>query len=491
MINGQWAFYGRSSIQQSDGYRDHAGVSGHSLFFGGGYFSEKHILKFTAFTGRAKTALAYLAVPKSVLENQRTFNPLSQEEVDDFIQSIVMLEYATPIHDDILFSSTVYLNHADGNYTVWLAPDLYNFGLTSYFYGLNASLQYERPTLDIKIGLHANDYVRYHSAFIAPFQSSQLYKNAGHKNEMAVFVKMSKQVGRLGIFADMQGRMTKFSYAQDRATYLDIDSIGWHFFNPKAGLTWKIAKHYMLYASIGKTSREPTRNDMFAGFDNIDASNVADIGDFSKVKPETVVDYEAGSKWIWNRGQIHLNLYHMQFRNEIAAIGELSYIGLPLRKNVASSYRKGMELFIHLDPTKQFRLHTQVNLSRNQIASYTEDQSNQTYTHVQPLLTPTLQFSQMIGYKPKPWVELSITGRYTGYSYLDNTSNDDFTVPASLIFDGSVDFLFFRDRSLLKFWINNIANTKYTLSGYVADGESNFYPMARRNYYVSYTHHFQ
>ncbi|MCB1198560.1 MAG: TonB-dependent receptor, partial [Deltaproteobacteria bacterium] len=283
----------------------------------------------------------------------------------------------------------------------------------------------------------------------------------------------------------------KFSYEQDRATHFDIDSMDWHFFNPKAGLTWTIAKYHTLYASIGKTRREPTRNDMFAGFDNIDASNVADIGDFSKVKPETVVDYEVGSKWIWNSGQMHLNFYHMQFRNEIAAIGELSYIGLPLRKNVASSYRKGIELFVDLNPTKQFRLHTQVNLSQNQIASYREDQSNHTYTHVQPLLTPTVQFSQMIGYKPKSWVELSITGRYTGSSYLDNTSNDNFTVPASLIFDGSMDFSFFGDRSLLKFWINNIANTKYSLSGYVADGESNFYPMARRNYYVSYTHHFQ
>ncbi|MCB1198555.1 MAG: TonB-dependent receptor plug domain-containing protein, partial [Deltaproteobacteria bacterium] len=204
LINDQWAFYGRYSMQQSDGYRDHAGVSGHSLFFGGGYFSEKHILKLTAFTGRAKTALAYLAVPKSMLETQRRFNPLTPEEVDDFTQSIVMLEYALPIHDNVLFSSTVYLNHADGNYTVWLAPDLYNFGLTSYFYGLSASLQYERPTFDIKIGLHANNYVRYHSAFIAPFRSSQLYKNAGHKNEMAAFVKISKQIRRLGIFTDMQ-----------------------------------------------------------------------------------------------------------------------------------------------------------------------------------------------------------------------------------------------------------------------------------------------
>ncbi len=33
----------------------------------------------------------------------------------------------------------------------------------------------------------------------------------------------------------------------------------------------------------------------------------------------------------------------MNFRNEIAPIGALSYIGNPLRENVGASYRRGVE----------------------------------------------------------------------------------------------------------------------------------------------------
>ena len=44
-----------------------------------------------------------------------------------------------------------------------------------------------------------------------------------------------------------------------------------------------------------------------------------------------------------------VNVYSMDFRNEIAPIGALSLTGSPLRKNVGASYRRGVEADVHGD----------------------------------------------------------------------------------------------------------------------------------------------
>ena len=43
---------------------------------------------------------------------------------------------------------------------------------------------------------------------------------------------------------------------------------------------------------------------------------------------------------------LQANVYAMEFSNEIALTGELSEIGLPLRRNVDDSYRRGVELVV-------------------------------------------------------------------------------------------------------------------------------------------------
>jgi outer membrane receptor protein involved in Fe transport len=69
-------------------------------------------------------------------------------------------------------------------------------------------------------------------------------------------------------------------------------------------------------------------------------------------------------------------------------------------------------------------------------------------------------------------------------AYLDNTNNDVFTVDDSFLLDGALIFTLF-NRHTLNVQANNLTNQKYFTSGYVADGQSNYFAMARRNYYIS------
>src|SRR5205814_1524944 len=72
-------------------------------------------------------------------------------------------------------------------------------------------------------------------------------------------------------------------------------SVDWTFLNPKVGLTYTVVPALSLYGSLGANTREPARSDMFAGFDNLDTSNAAFVGDLRRVRPERVRDLEAGT----------------------------------------------------------------------------------------------------------------------------------------------------------------------------------------------------
>src|SRR5579885_1124114 len=111
---------------------------------------------------------------------------------------------------------------------------------------------------------------------------------------------------------------------------------------------------------------------MLAGFDNLDTSNVAFVGSLSRVKPETVHDIESGLTYHGLDLDASVDLYSMDFRNEIAPIGMLSYIGSPLRKNVASSHRRGVEADFTYRGVPRLVLSANATASANRIRDYVD-----------------------------------------------------------------------------------------------------------------------
>lgn len=208
------------------------------------------------------------------------------------------------------------------------------------------------------------------------------------------------------------------------------------------------------------------------------------MNDFTHVKPEQVTDYELGIKWQQRCVKLELNGYAMEFRNEIAAIGQLSYIGLPLRKNVTESYRRGLELTLKLRPVKGLELTTQANASRNRIRRYTTDYDSASYANVQPLLTPELILHQTVSYAITSWLNTEVGAHYLSQAFLDNTNNSAYTVPASLIFHASLSCRFLRHYSL-SVLVNNLGNTRYYTAGQVQGTQPAYFAMATRNYFVT------
>lgn len=485
MLNKKMAFYARGSFTGSDGFRINSGTQGQSFFLSGVYLAKKGILKFTGFTGISKNQMAYLAIADTSLKINYRENFLSKEEKDTFTQSMAMLQYIVPLGKYSFLNTSAYYTFLEGGYNILFSPDLYNFSVRSNFYGGIVNYQFQKNNLKINAGIHGNDYSRTHYCFIQPNSDSLLYKNTGHKSEFSSFLKIAYELNKFTLFADIQYRVAQFNYSADKKSPLNIQAVSWQFINPKGGISYLLNDKHVLYASFGQTGREPTRNDLFAGYDNLDSLNYQEVGSLSRVKPETVTDIEAGTKLVFKKIKLDLNLYNMQFKNEIAAIGQLSYIGLPLRKNVESSYRRGLELNLIAEPLKGLIFSTQANMSDNLINSYTTDYDSITYKNVQPLLTPKIIFNQSVDYTFTNWLQAGVNCRYLSEAFLDNSNNKNYTVPSSLIFNGSITLTILKKHSL-NFMINNIANTKYYTSGYVQGTQPYYFAMATRNYFVTF-----
>ncbi|MEO7041948.1 MAG: TonB-dependent receptor [Gemmatimonadaceae bacterium] len=483
-LPNHFAFYGRVSALHTDGYRYHSGVEGTSGFLSGGYFGDRDILKFTAVSGLMRDTMAYLAVPEADLAVDRRINPLSPRERDGFGERLLSLAYTHLLSTNSSISTTLYRLSATGDYDV-LLDSLETLHLDFVSYGVMSAWSYHRDGVKLDLGVNADTYARDHYAYMHPDLTNALYFNTGHKKDEAAFAKLAYTLGRATLFGDAQARHATFSYKPDKNADIVGSSISWTFLNPKAGLTYQVTAPLSLYASYGVTTREPPRTDMFAGFDNLDTSNVAFVGQFNRVKPETVHDIEIGTNYRTATLELQANIYSMDFQNEIAPIGALSYLGNPLSKNVASSYRRGVEADATYRGIPRWLLSANASESMNRIREYTDSTGDVpvTYRNVEPLLTPRFQSFGRAQYSVTPSLDLAVQGRYQSVAFLQNTSDRRYVLPAASDMDASVGWKIGNNELLFR--ANNLTDSKKYGSGYASDGVSYYYVLPPRNYFVT------
>lgn len=483
LLANRLAFYARASDQTTDSYREHAGDQSHSGFFSGGYFGDQNIVKVTAMTGREHSQLAYDASDVATLAIDRRDNPLSPDERDDFTESLGSVAYTRLINSRSSLSTMVYGVTATGYYDVIYAnTDRYH--LDFWWNGVSSTYAYRGDHGRLDAGVYADNYHRDHYDYTLPDLATRVYSNRGMKRTASAFVKGSYDVGAWSLFGDVQARYAWWRYVPDAQAGIQAQSIAWRFLNPKAGVTYHATRTLSAYASYGVNGREPARGDMLAGFDNLDTSNVAFVGNFNRVRPETAHDLELGMHYASDQVSIDADLYDMEFRNEIAAIGQLSYQGLPLRKNVPSSTRRGVEASITWRPTTALAVSANGAVSHNWIAAYTDDASGTTYYDVPPLLTPRMSSSQRLAYQAGHGVRLALEGRFTGQSFLANDGNVGFTLPAAYVTDAQIGWRAPRGRVDVTLFVNNLGNVDRYGSGYTDGTTSYYYPMPMRNLYV-------
>ncbi|MEA2163723.1 MAG: iron complex outerrane recepter protein [Thermoanaerobaculia bacterium] len=485
-LPGGYSFYTRLSDDQSNGFRESSGFRGHNLFVSAAKQNEDSQLKLTGFTAHEWTQQSFYAADAETLATNLRANPLSPQDRDSFGYDLAQLQYLRAISPQTNMTASAFYQRGYGWYR--LSGDQY--GLDGMLIGSMVTLSTTRGPWTANYGLHFNQFQRTHTLDSG---GAREYSNYGTKGEANAFAKLRYDDGRWHLYSDAQVRTTNFHYHGD----VTIAPIRWTFFNPKLGARYDLTANSSVYGSAGMSTREPTRNDLFQGEDNASFAH-----DLHAVKPERVIDLEAG--WDTHQGPLTVsaNVYAMEFRHEIASTGELSDIGLLLRRNVDRSYRRGIEMEYGWQATPALHLRGNASISRNRIHSWTQfydvyDAAGNitgsqpiTYHGVNPVLTPTMLVNQSIDYAASRSLTLGVTGRHVGRSYLDNTNNGSFVAPAFTTMDANAAFRLSREITV-RLQINNALNEKRVYpSGYsylfltpekTISGTSYYYPQATRN----------
>ncbi len=423
----------RGAFQDTDGYRDNSGVRQGSLFWGLARETASSALRISGFYGREKTQLSFLASDVPSLEANPRDNPMTPEENDSFWQSLVQAQYTRFLTGVSSLSLQGYFGNAGGTYRVWqdqAAGELFQYGLDWWRAGGALTYRYDGDPVGLTLGAHGSDFVSTHTGNLTG--QPELYRNHGYKSEANGFARIGWNAGAWHVIADAQIRWARFRYAGS----VGEAAKSWTFFNPKIGARYDLSRTLSAYLSVGRTSREPQRGDLLLGED--DASVLPDFG---AVKPEELTDIEAGIDLTVRTFTLHASLYDMEFHDEIALTGELAPTGLPLRKNVDRSTRRGVELDARWRPVGPLLLAGTLNASRNRIRDWTQfydlydaagnlvGSTSRAFSDVAPLLTPELVANLTAEWAVVPWVTLSVSGRYAARSFLDNTDDETLRTP--------------------------------------------------------------
>jgi iron complex outermembrane receptor protein len=483
LLENRTAFYARLSHIQSDGFRDNTGTNAQSFFFSGGYFGQKHALKFTAFGGLSKNELGFTAVPEALIKEdaQTSLNFLGDE--DDFNQYMLQLQHTYRLAAKTSLVTTAYYSGAGGDFFASYPLDSTfvqeNYPLFNKHYGLISAINHNGlgGDLNVSAGLHAYQFLRNNQQYEVPqLNSSYQYDDQSFKNEVSAFAKAQYRLDALEFYGDVQVRAVQIGFEPDESFIgqpATVPDRNYFFVNPKVGFTYTINPKNQLYASFGRSGREPTRTDIINGF-ALGAGNLALAQNTDLAQPEYVNDFELGYRLRSEKYTLSVNGFYMAFENEIAPIGEPLGFGQFVRLNQAPSYRTGVELTGQLYLTPKLRLESQATYMQAAIEEYSPADTKLVYSDVSPLLSPDWNLRASLNYQLLPGLNLWFTARYLSEQFLELTNDPELTVPSSLIFNAGLNYRFYDEHSLaLQF--NNLTNALYYTRGQITAGEAAYY----------------
>ena len=556
LINNSFSVDGRLSKIYSEGYLDRAYADLTSFYLSAGYYGKSTLLKFNVFSGKEITYQAWYGTPESRVNNDEqgmqdyiARNWLSQEEadnllnsgrtynyytydnqVDDYKQTHYQLLFSQDITENFILNTALHFTHGEGYYEQYKADQyLSDYGFTgptvggvvidttdlirrrwlnNDFYGLTFSGIYDpNPKLNITLGGAWNTYDGDHYGEVIWAEIAgnakirdRYYANNGFKTDFNIYLKGSYELtNALSLFGDLQFRTIDYRLSGvDSDLQLLNGSYNYQFINPKIGLNYVLEDKTSLYASYSVGNKEPSRGDF------VDNST----GEIPL--HETLHDFEVGYRKRSDNILLNTNFYYMNYKNQLVLTGELNDVGTPLRTNVASSFRAGIEMDVSYAVTTKWIVMANATFSKNVINNFTEviydygqnwDEYNKlevAYNKTNIAYSPEIIAGGTIKYQPIKALSFAWVHRYVGEQYLDNTSNRDRRINGYYLSDFRANYSFkaLKMESIgLNLAVYNLFNQMYESNGYTfgykgggAEVRENFfYPQAGINFMAGIT----
>ena len=472
-IKGKWAVHFKATQQQSDGYRNHAYNNSQSAFTKVGYFfNDHHSIEFLSFIGQSRNGQGWIGSSlDQIMINDRS-NGCTEAETDRFVQNINKLQYKGFASDNITFTASLYYNQLKGHYyfdvdnfminvidSSWQNTgevDCYN--LRHHMIGGNIAAKVYVRDFVLTTGLNASAFNRSHIG-TNNLDTEEMWNNKGYKNDVNLFAKGEYSYNDLKVVGNIQYRHADFDYRGDVA----FDKVYWDFLNWSGNVSYQFNQAHSLYASVTQTHREPTRSDMFGGEEN--------LIEVVTTQAESVIDYELGYNATSDGCTGNLNLYYMDFSNELILNGEMGTNGLPIRENVEKSYRTGIELNLTYEPVKGLVLSNATSYSINKVETASE-----TLNHT---MSPHWLVNQSIVYGFNGF-EFGVDVRYRSKMFFDLTNL--YELGSSLRFGANATYTY--EDFTCGVYVNNLFNERSFSNGMMGTNGPLYFIDAPRNFHV-------
>ena len=524
LLPGGFYFNFAGNLGHTDGYIRNAKVNSQSLFAVLGWLSGKRSLRLTYLMGNQKSGITWDGIDLEQYAKDRRYNGAGEyydeegnvhyypNQTDNYRQHHVQLNYTRAFGDRFTWSNTVNYTRGDGydeyyksnkklknyGFPADINPArsdiVYRKGMDNDYGVVNSNLRYRTRVLDVTGGLSWSIYRGGHwgqvlwTKTLGDVESPDWYSGTAIKRDASAFVRAEYHpLAWLTAYADLQYRSIRYSMTgvdddwieygraeEDRFNY----NTTWRFFNPRGGITASWGAH-KLYTSVAVGNREPGRGDI--------KENVKGTG--LPIKPEKMVDFEAGYEFTGSRVVLHANLYAMEYWDMLLETGRLSSSGYAVKENVPRSWRRGVELSAAWQPLRWLKADGNVTLSMNQIADYTSYVPYDDYSGTVPinygkttmLMSPSTIGMGRLTFTPgKAWL-FSVDGKYVGKQYLDNSMRKEMEIPSYFVMDAQLQkgFDIGPGHLTVAFYVHNLLNHMYYASGWrwesISPADGNLY----------------
>ncbi len=555
-LKNNWAFQLRGSTIQSDGFIDRASSDLKSANLVAAKYWAKSVFKANIMLGSERTYQAWNGIPEPTFKgdiadenryinelyiagaalqnlqnsNSKTYNAYTYEnEVDNYNQNHYQFFFDHSFTSFLKLNTAAYVTTGQGYFEQFRAGDDFaEYGIDSIhptsdtalsgdlvrrrwldntLVGGIANITYTRNRMETVLGGGYNQYNgrHYGEAIATEFTGYEdlnaiYYDNDATKTDGNFYVRQSYNYNNLIPYIDLQYRFVNYSFVglndsagsttlPEAQQYSD-QNVNFLFFNPKIGLTY-LLKNHTFYGVFAVGNREPVRDD----FRDNPTSN--------RPEHESMENVEIGYRYANGRKSINVNLYNMQYDNQLVLTGAVNDVGEAIRTNVLNSYRRGVEVDFQYPLTKNLQAGGNLTLSENKIDQFTEyvgewdgayDLIEKKYSNTDIAFSPNTIAAAMLSYKATEHFTLNASGKYVGKQFLDNTQSDARSLDAFTNVDLSINYISTKVKGTknlnVGLFLNNVLNqfyapNGYTFSGYIRGERQDFnylYPMAGFNW---------
>lgn len=562
LIDNTYNLYGRFSRIETDGYRKPSWSKLWSYFFGGTRYDENMVTRINIFGGPEQSYLSYRGVIRDSLKNKnsRRTNPFQfPNEIDNFYQPHFQLINDWQITEKMRLENTLFVFLGKGDYTQYRTRrDVREYNIPRFkiadstllpanYYVRDAAGLFEVRRLDLirkrlvddidygwlprfslkhsKGNIIVGGEYRYHTghhygeviwANLLPPNISpnwRYYDYVVPKISLSAYIHSLYQFSSaLSIMTDLQIRHHNIKLKNEKRYLVEFER-KYTFVTPRAGINYNLTDAVNVFANVSMAKREPAFKDIYNPQDywispiNLPKNFLKDGNLYKYVgkelKPEKLVNYEIGSGYRTDNINLKLNLYLMDFRDEIIPTGQIDDNGVPISGNAEQSVHRGVELTGRFNLFENLYIEGNISFNDDRFIKHSEYIVTDWNT-TPPTTKEIIYNNKRLGGFPSNLSNLRLTYNFANLSfplrasihlqnvgriYLDNTENKQVAISPFSVLNGSIAYELKNISDNFDVEINLIGNNLldrlYESGGYVEDGIPYWIPAATRNVFLT------